>query len=305
MARLDDMLPPGEIVRWTSSSAFRPWKPALAIAGFVATWLIVLLYAGAFPRFGGMLGIVGGVGIPALIVAVSALFSETEVAVTERHIVWLRPMDIFGRPPGDSHGAVALDAIACVELEEGSGSMIIHSEDSCSHIERIAGGRLEDLARAADRPARIWRECRSPAAIRARLWNGNIGAVGTSVAASGLLGALFFFLGDNGRDWNTGTIALFGGVLLLSLAAGWAVVLSSRIMPHLLAGCRLSCDDRRDFVGWMTDLRWRGIKPDGPDEQRRPRSRLEQWAMRLAYGEIPNIGEREPEVLVPGAFPGK
>ncbi len=87
------------------------------------------------------------------------------------------------------------------------------------------------------------------------------------------------------------------------LAAQWFAGMAKRTLPHLLVGRTLSGEARRDFVGWMTDLRWQGVRPDGPDDARLPRSRLEGWAMRVAYGEIPDIGEREPDILIPGAFP--
>ena len=303
MAWLSGMIPEGETVRWTSAEAFRPWNVALAIAGFAAVWLAVLLYADTFLELGWVLGILGVLGIPALIVAASALFPEAEVAVTEGSVVWLYPMDMLGRVSGGGKGVVALDTVGHVDLEEGGDTITLHGDDVCCRVEAIAGGRLEELARAIGRPARIWRECRSPAAVRARVWSGSVGAIGASAAASGMFLALTFFLDDSGGNWKFGALAGFASTLVLALAVGWFVALSSRVLPHLFAGRRLTGDERRDFVGWMTDLRWRGVRADGPDDVRLPRSRLQDWAMRLAYGEIPVIGERQPVVLIPGVFP--
>jgi hypothetical protein len=116
---------------------------------------------------------------------------------------------------------------------------------------------------------------------------------------------LTLFLDDGKEDGSLGTLTRFAGIFVLALAVGWLGWLASRVLPHLLGGRRLSGKDRRDFVGWMTDLRWQGVKPDGPDDERLPRSRLEDWAMRVAYGEMPELGEREPEILIPGVFPGE
>jgi hypothetical protein len=100
-------------------------------------------------------------------------------------------------------------------------------------------------------------------------------------------------------------VLAFVAAFLLAFAIGWSVLSATRTLPHLLAGRGLAVEERRDFVGWMTDPRWQGVKPVGPDDERFPGSRLERWAMRLAYGEIPDVGEREPEVLVPGTFPAE
>jgi hypothetical protein len=297
------MIPLGETVRWTSASAFRPWTLVLAIAAIAAVWLLVMLYAGTFLDFGWVLVILGILGIAALIVTFSALFPEAEMAVTDGHIVWCYPMDILGRVSGRSRGSVALDAIDYIELEEGGDTITLHGDNASDRVEDIAGGQLEELARVIDRPARIWRVCRSPGAMGARRWSSYVGAIGAGASAFCLFMALTLFLDGGEQSGNFGMLTRFAGTLMLAFAISWFAMSASRLLPHLLAGRRLTGDERRDFVGWMTDLRWQGAKPDGSDDARLPRSRLEGWAMRVAYGEIPDIGEREPETLIPGAFP--
>ena len=132
----------------------------------------------------------------------------------------------------------------------------------------------------------------------ARRWRSEVGAVAAGLSAAGILGLLFLaFGGDSFKG--------FGGAMWIGvagLAAQWFAGMAKRTLPHLLVGRSLSGEARRDFVGAMTDLRWHGVKPDGPDDARLPRARLEGWVLRLAYGEIPDIGAREPEILIPGAF---
>ncbi len=239
MARLEDMLPPGEIVRWRSP------KPS---------WWS---------------------------------FSGDALAVTEARIVWV----------GGGKGKVALRNIDVIDAEEGGASLNLHVEGETHRIEEI--GDVEGAARAAARPARIWRECKSRGAVLARRWRMRVGGIAAAITASAIFGLGYLMFGaDAVRGFSGAVTAGIGGWL-----AYWVAGMAKRTLPHLLVGRTLSGEDRRDFVGWLTDLRWQGVKPDGPGDARLPRSRLEGWAMRLAYGETPDIGEREPDILIPGAFP--
>ena len=237
MARLTDMIPPGEMVRWESP------KPA---------WWE---------------------------------FSGDLLAVTEAHVVWV----------GVGDTRVVLRDIDAIDAEEGGVTLNLHIDGETRRIEEI-GGDVAEAARATGRPARVWRECKSPGAVKARRWQSNIGAAAAAIAAGGMIALGFAILGDGGVG------RLMGG-MAAALFAHWFAMMAKVTLPHFLVGRRLSGEERRDFVGWMTDLRWQGVKPDGPDDERSPRSRLGDWAMRKAYGEIPDIGEREPEILVPGEFP--
>lgn len=290
MAQLSELIPPGEFVRWTSTSAIRPWKVVIATAAFSVVWVVVL------PEFSWALGFAGIFGMPALVIALMALFPEAEVAVTDRHVVWLYPMDIFGKASGGRRGVVALDAVRSVDLEEGGNAMTLRGDGSAHRIEQVTGGQLETLAKVIGRPARIWRARQSTGAMRARKWRGYVGA---GVLVFLVLGYSFLMNEFEELGWIVGATLGITLVVFLVLLASLAVP----TLPHLLIGRQLTGEERRDFVGWMTDLRWQGVKPDGPDDKRLPRTRLQEWAMRLAYGEIPNIGDRRPEILIPGPFP--
>lgn len=90
MARLDDLLPPGEFVRWRSPPAIRPW----ALAGWSAPsalvcGILLVLYARVVDaeRVAILALIFGGLGL--LLLGSHILFlSASEAAITEAHIVW-------------------------------------------------------------------------------------------------------------------------------------------------------------------------------------------------------------------------
>lgn len=296
MARLSKLIPPGETVRWTSAAAIQPWRIALSIAFFSLSWIAALLYVGEFRQIGWALGIFGTLGIPAVVVTLMALFPEAEMAVTDGHVVWLYPMDIFGRVPGGGSGRVALGTVALVELEDGGEAVTLHGDGFSHRIKEVADGQLETLAAVVGRAARIWRGCKSKGAMQARRWQTY---VGTGVIIVAVLGFPFVKRPFEGVGWIPGAALAVCFVLLIVLLAG----LAERTLPHLLVGWRLKGEERRDFACWMTDPRWRGFLPDGSDDARLSRSRLEAWAMCIAYGQIPDIGEREPEILIPGKFP--
>lgn len=241
MARLKDMIPPGEAIRWEAFSKG----------------------------------------------------SQMEIAVTDRHVIWAD--GIFKRDKGKA----PLADIRFVDLEEGGNAVNLHCDGAIHRIEEIKPGKLEELASAIGRPARIWRECKSPVTVRARRRRLHLGAGVAGLSAVGLMGLVsLFFGGDVFKGFN-GVVAL----TITVLPAQWFAGMAKDTLPHFLVGRKLSGEARRDFVGWMTDPRWQGVKPDGSGDERSPRSRLGEWAMRKAYGEIPDIGEREPEILIRGDFP--
>ncbi|MBE9557093.1 MAG: hypothetical protein IMF08_09575 [Proteobacteria bacterium] len=244
MARLDDMIPPGEAIRWEAFSKG----------------------------------------------------SQMEIAVTDRHIIWAD--GIFKRDKGKA----ALADIRFVDLEEGGNSVNLHCDGAIYRIEEFEPGKLEELARAIGRPARIWRECKTPAAVLARRWRQYLGAGAVGLYAAGLFGLAFLVLGGDeltkfGDALTKLDVAI--ATVVICLAGYFIVEIAKNTLPHMLIGRTLTGEKRRDFVGWITDPRWQGVKTD---DGRLPRSRLGEWAMRKAYGEIPDIGEREPEILIPGNF---
>lgn len=242
MAKLKDMVPPGEAIRW---GAFRSRK-------------------------------------------------AMEIAVTGLHVIWAG-RGVFDRDKGQ----VPLVDIQFVDLEEGGNSVNLYCDDAIYRIEEIKPGTLEELASAIGRPARIWRKCTTPAAILARRWRLHCGAVVAGLSGAGLFGLASLVLG---KDFLT----RFDGVVAAAfiVVPGYYIMeIAKNTLPHLLLGHTLLGGERRDFVGWMIDLRWRGVKPSGSGDERSLRSRLGDWAMCKAYGHVPDIGEREPEILVPGEFP--
>ncbi len=242
MAKLKDMVPPGEAIRW---EAFRNR-------------------------------------------------SAMEIAVTDRHVVWAEG-GVFDRDKGKA----PLADIRFVELEEGGNSVNLYCDGAVYRIEEIKPGKLEELAGAIGRPARVWRECKSLAAARARKWRLYVGMGIAGLSAAGLFGLASLVFGGDVLTGFDGAVA----AAIIGLPSYLLIEVAKNILPHLLVGRTLTGDERRDFVGWMTDLRWHGVKPDGPDDDRLPRSSLGEWAMRVAYGEIPELGEREPEILIRGMFP--
>lgn len=218
-----------------------------------------------------------------------------EIVVTDRNVIWAGG-GYFDR----EQGKAPLAAIRFVDLEEGDNSVNLHCNGAVHRIEEITPGKLEELASAIGRPARIWRECTSPAAKRSWRRARYLAATVAGLAAMTPFGFAYML-------WGTGVGGRFFTMLGLAAVSGllssYIGDIARQILPHLLVGCLLSGEVRRDFLGLMTDPRWQGVKPDGPDDGRSPRSRLGDWAMRRAYGEIPDLGEREPEILIRGEFP--
>ena len=297
MARLENMLPPGEIVRWKSRKVVRPRRIAGWGAAYVALCgLTLVMFATVAGPDRAFVPALSFAGIGLLILAMELLFvSKSEAAVTEGHVVWVRGAVLSGR----NRGTVRLRDIHAVDLEEGGEAANLHCEGETHRIEMVKGSDLGAMARAIDQPARIWRKCISPVVRRAKGWQMFFAATVGGITAAGTVALAFPMLGGDGRGPLIGAIIGAAGAIFAQVFADMA----KRTLPHLLVGRRLSVEARRDFVGWMTDLRWQGVKPEGPGDDRLPRSRLQDWAMRMAYGEIPDIGEREPEILIPGAFP--
>ena len=289
MARLETLLQPGEAVRWRSAKAIDIKR----IAGW-GTAYVVLCGAISFAyarvvdvdRATILFLILAGAGV--LLLAAKLVWSSAcEAIVTAENVIWADAAPLFGR----HRGTVPLRDIRAVELEEGGHAVTLHCKDGTHRIEAAPGSDLLAMAMIVDRPTRRWRECKSPAARQARRWR-----LVFVVATSGGTFALVLSLLSEGAG------RIFGSLVAMILAR-WIADIAGSTLPHLLVGRRLSGASRRDFVGWLTDLRWRGVKPELPDDSRLPRSRLGEWAMRVAYGRIPDLGERTPEIVIDGAFP--
>lgn len=297
MARLEGMLPPGEMVRWRSRKLVRPVRivgwgvPYVVICGLIAQ-LHAQLVSG-MPAINLAL-FLWGMGLAILAVKLVRV-SESEAAVTEGHVVWAPAALLFGR----YRGMVPLREIRAVDLEEGGDAANLHCDDGIYRIEMLSGSDLEVMARAIDRPTRIWRICNSPAARWAKRLRRYFTVTAALLVFAGIIYFAIAMFGYHLRSFLSRAIVVAIGILLMRTA----VPAARFALPHLVVGRWLSREARQDFVGWLTDLRWRGVWPIGPDDERLPLSRLEYWAMRLAYGEIPDIGEREPEILKPGEFP--
>ena len=292
MARIDDLLPPSEIIRWASPKTKSVW-PIFGwgiLAGGGVAWFSSMLKDATEP---GLLlfAAIGMAGIGIVMVAMQGFnrAATAKLAVTETHIVWVDGMG------GDGDGKAALHDITAIDAEEGGATLNLSCNGETHRIEEI-GGDVEGAARATGRPARVWRECKAPGALQARRWRLIVAVSVAGATAGGTIALAFMILGDDG-------VGRFIGAMAAALLAQWFAKTAKDTLPHFLVGRTLTGEERRDFVGWMTDLRWQGVKPDGPDDERLSRSRLGEWAMRKAYGEIPDLGEREPEILIPGEFP--
>lgn len=86
--------------------------------------------------------------------------SAMEIAVTDRQVIWAGG-GVFDRDKGEA----PLTDIRFVDLEEGGNSVNLYCDGAIYRIEEIKPGKLEELARAIGRPARIWRQCKAPAAV--------------------------------------------------------------------------------------------------------------------------------------------
>ncbi len=111
---------------------------------------------------------------------------------------------------------------------------------------------------------------------------------------SSFVDALEYLRLEKGWEW----------LLIVVVAIVYATVASrigdiaGAVLPHLLAGRSLTADERQDFIRTLTDLRWDGVECDKPEDWRQPHSRLQDWAMRKAYGEIPEYLENKPEIIM-------
>lgn len=297
MARLRDMVPPGEIIRWVSQTVGRPrrlaaWSAAYVVLSGVTLFMSWKVLGTEHTTFVALLF----AGMGSLLLATKVLFaSHSEAIITEGHVIWARAALLFGA----HRGTIRLRDIRAVELEEGEDASHLRCEGATHRIALAGDSDLDAMARAIGRPARIWRKCTAPGAGSAKFWQVFFAASVAGATAGGTAAAAFRIIGGDGWGPLAGALVGAGGALLAQFFADSAKL----TLPHLLVGRRLVGQERRDFVGWMTDLRWRGMKPGGPEDERLPHSRLQDWAMRIAYGGIPDIGDREPEILIRGTFP--
>lgn len=188
MARLEDMIPPGEAIRW---EAFRKR-------------------------------------------------SAMEIAVTDRQVIWAGG-GVFDRDKGEA----PLTDIRFVDLEEGGNSVNLYCDGAIYRIEEIKPGKLEELARAIGRPARIWRQCKAPAAVLARRWRLYLGAGIAGLSAAGLFGLASLVLGGDVLTKIDGAVA----AVVIVLPAYFIAEIAKNTLPHMLIGRKLSEEERRDFVG--------------------------------------------------------
>ncbi len=299
MARLEDMLPPGEIVRWRSRKLVQPLRivgwglPYVVICGLAAQMHADLV--SGKPAINSAL-LLWGMGLAILAVKLM-LVSQSEVSVTDGHVIWAPAALLFGR----YRGAVPLGDIRAIDLEEGGNTASLHCGDGTYCINMLPGSDLEAMARAIGRPTRFWRKCNAPAARWARRLRRYFTVTAILLVIAGMTYFAMATFGPHPRTFLPKAVFIVLSLLLFRIA----VPLAKFVLPHLVVGRWLSHEARKDFVGWCTDLRWRGIWPTGPSDQRLPPLGLERWGIRLAYGEIPDIGEREPEVLIPGRFPAE
>lgn len=302
MSRLNDMIPPGEIVRWRSPPVIRPRRLLGWAAAYVAVAVVCLALYDQFldrestPVVGASLAGGGALWLVVYLLTISA----SKAAVTEAHIVWVNWAWSFDR----DRRVVRLRDIRAVDLEEGRRGVTLYCDGETPYFELSDSRDLLALGRATGRPARLWRKSTSPAARRARRWEMYSAAIVTAATAGVVVGLSYLVVRLGGIDSSDRLVAILGGAMGASMG-NYLAALVGQALPHLLVGWRLTGVERRDFVGALVDPRWRGLNPNGAgaDPDSISNSRLVRWAMRMAYGEIPDFGGYGPEIIVPGDFP--
>ncbi len=223
-----------------------------------------------------------------------------EIAVLEDAVVWRE-----GRIGKAGLPRVALDDFDFIEAEEGGSAVSLHCGGKEHRIEEIVGGMVADFARATGRPARIWRKCTSRSADLARAWRRPMRWVRAAIL--GLMAPVLYLVSHtlllHGEDSGAAAESGWVDYLLFFAAIGIGTVIierfsleSTRAITHWYVGRSVLAPDRKDFVCTTSDDRWDGVKPTDP----RPLAGigpLQRWAMRLAYGEIPDYEPWEPEIL--------
>lgn len=305
MARLEDILPPGEIVRWRSPKVIRPRRLlGRGAAYLVLAVALLLLYARAIDSEQAFyVSVVAAIlGLLWLLGELSA--SASEVAVTEGHLVWVHPGLLFRLPPGIRR----LHDIRAVDLEDGEALVNLYCDGDKTTFELPRDADAEAMARAIGRPARLWRKSDSRMAKHAWRWQEYSYITGVFAAllpAAGVFGLAHLLFDLGAMRGTAGQVVGLTSVVSFALLVTWGGELGEHILPHFLIGRRLAGADRLDFVGALTDLRWQGLNPHGRGDRTKLRSRLAEWAMRTAYGEIPDLSGYGPEILIPGEFPAE
>lgn len=221
---------------------------------------------------------------------------KSKAAVTEGHVIWDNISPVFGRLFGGDQGVVPLSDIRDIDVEECTNTINLHC-DGIVHCMDLTDGRAEDMARAIGRPARIWRNCDSAAAKRARHWDAVAEAIG--VALPWLVTLLVVL--RVGRIEGVSSVVVVLGLIVVGLCSRFLSYVARATLPHFLVGRSLTGEERRDFICVLTGLRrWKGLIPDEAEDQRLSHNRLRDWAMRKAYDKIPECGAWEPEIIEPG-----
>ena len=306
MSRLRKILPAGETVLWISSpdAKVARWRVMVRVSTVIfflcalAVMIVVVPDPLALAAFVGILAV-------AILLQLKDL-SDTEIAVLSDRVVWKEAGSLGWLFKRDLP-MVRLDGIDRIDVEERGNTVTLHCDGEVACIEEIVGGNFAAFVRATGRPGRIWRRCTSSSARMARRWRSGI-RYGVSIAIGIGLVLMLLPVLDQVDDLAEGppewALAVVGACVsvLLGLLIKTIARLCAETMPHLLVGRSLRGQERRDFVCTVSDPRWDGIQPD--DSGALPaHGPIQRWAMRLAYGELPEYGRWEPEV-VNGAGPG-
>lgn len=296
MSVLLKRLPPGETIVWISkptAATARQRAQIVLWAGLCAAAGIALALVAIREPFA-LAAILGLLGVCALLFV--GELSDTEIAVLPDHVVWKEASSLGWLVKRDLP-RVRLDSIDHIDAEEGGNSVTLHCGGQSHRIEEIVGGDIEAFARATGRPARIWRRCSSRSAGAARRWRSRTRFGAWLSVALGLL-LLMLLAGDQMEAYLDDVpkwVFVVGAGIASLIVSAFADVCGGTL-PHLLVGRSLTGQDRRDFVCTASDPRWDGVQPDDP--QHPPaRGPFQRWAMRLAYGEVPDNERWEPEII--------
>lgn len=304
MSRLRKILPAGETIFWISTpEAKAARRHAMVRFGTAICFLCVLaLFFVVAPDPLTLAALVGILAVGILLQLKD--LSDTEIAVLSDRVVWNEAGSLGWLFKRDVP-VVRLDSIDRIDVEECGNSVILHCDGEVSHIEDIVGGDFAAFVRATGRPGRIWRRCTSSPARMARRWRSGI-RYGVSIAIGiGLLPILLpalirleAFI-ESPLKWALVFVGLLLGLLIKTIAR-----LCAETMPHLLVGRSLKGRERRDFVCTVSDPRWDGVQPDDPGTPP-AYGPIQRWAMRLAYGEVPDYGNWAPEFIAEAARNGQ
>lgn len=220
---------------------------------------------------------------------------DTKVTVTTGHVTWRDTALFLRRISGSAPKTVSLDSIDRIDINEGVALDV--AELRCGEIvhELVVGpgGKAEAIALATGRPYRIWRRRTTLADKWARWWER---IFGTNVKLVVIIGGALA-IGKFVDALDTSLPMYFAVLIPVVLIATVLWELARITLPHFLVGRNLTKGARQEFIYTLLHERWDIAQPRVPETWAKLNGRWERWAMRAAYGAVPEIEKREPEII--------